>query len=170
MSFMKKFSTRYLAQAAIIAAVYTVLVLILTLLFPMGMINFGPVQMRASEALTVLPYFTPAAIPGLFVGCILSNVIGLATGGAAIDILIGSVATLLAALGSYALRRHKWLVPLPPVLINAFIVGPELYILFHAFPLWTQIALVGAGQLIACYALGMPLLLLLEKRKKMFSL
>jgi uncharacterized membrane protein len=165
-----KIKTKFLVQAGIIAAVYVVVLTILTLIFPFGFINFGIIQMRASEALTVLPYFTPAAIPGLFIGCLISNVIGVATGAAgAIDIVVGSVATLLAAIASYKLRSNKWLVPLPPVLINAVFVGLELYYFTPAIPWWNYVLLVGAGQTIACYILGMPLLFLLDKRRKIFQ-
>jgi uncharacterized membrane protein len=164
-----KMNTKYIVQAGIIAAVYSVMVLVLTAVFPFGFINFGDIQMRASEALTVLPYFTPAAIPGLFVGCAVSNAIGAATGAVgAVDIVIGSLATLLAAVASYKLRANKWLVPLPPVVINAVVIGLELYYFAPGIAWWVHILLVGAGQTIACYGLGLPLLLLLEKRKELF--
>jgi uncharacterized membrane protein len=166
---MKKISTRYLVQSALIAALYCVLVIFATLT-PYGALNFGPVQMRISEALTVLPYFTPAAIPGLFVGCLLSNIVGVATGVSfgAIDIVLGSLATLAAAFASYGLRRYKWLVALPPVVINAVVIGLELSFFLPEAPWWVYVLSVGAGQLLACYGLGTALLLLLEKRKGIF--
>ena len=94
----------FMAQAAMIAALYIVLTFIAN---AFGLANYA-VQVRFSEALTVLPYFTPAAIPGLFIGCLLSNIL---TGCALPDIIFGSLATLLGALGTYALRRWKWCAP-----------------------------------------------------------
>ena len=87
----------FLTQAAVIAAIYVVL----TIIF--APFSFGEVQVRISEALTVLPFFTPAAIPGLFVGCIIANLFG---GAIPADIIFGSIATLLGALGTYALRKN----------------------------------------------------------------
>lgn len=169
MYFMKKKNTRFLVQAALIAALYSVLVLLATLT-PYGVLNFGQVQFRISEALTVLPYFTPAAIPGLFVGCLVSNIIGSAAGVGfgLVDIVFGSLATLAAAGCSWLFRKWKWLVPLPPVVINAIVVG---FILNYALklPLLTSMLLVGAGQAVVCYVLGMPLLYALEKRRNIFQ-
>ena len=103
----KKLSpTVFLAQAAMIAALYIVLTFIANAL---GLANYA-IQVRFSEALTILPYFTPAAIPGLFAGCLLSNIL---TGCMPLDVIFGSLATLVGAFGTYALRKHKWLAPLP---------------------------------------------------------
>lgn len=101
----------FTSQAALIAALYVVLTFFSN---AFGMAS-GTVQVRISEALTILPFFTPAAIPGVTIGCLLSN---LFTGCAPLDILFGTCATLLGALGSYALRRCRWLVPLPPIAAN----------------------------------------------------
>ena len=108
---MRNKKVLFTVQAAAIAAIYVVL----TVLF--APIGFGSVQVRFSEALTVLPYFTPAAIPGLFVGCFIGNILG---GAIPLDIICGSLATLAAAGCSYMLRRKKYLVPLPPVVLNAY--------------------------------------------------
>lgn len=120
----------------------------------------GTVQVRISEALTILPFFTPAAIPGVTIGCLLSN---LFTGCAPLDILFGTCATLLGALGSYALRRYRWLVPLPPIAANMIIVP---YVLRFAYDVPDAIpylmATVGAGEVISCYILGMMLLFALN--------
>ena len=98
----KKLSpTVFLAQAAMIAALYIVLTFIANAL---GLANYA-IQVRFSEALTILPYFTPAAIPGLFAGCLLSNIL---TGCMPLDVIFGSLATLVGAFGTYALRKHKW--------------------------------------------------------------
>ena len=112
-------------------------------------------------ALTILPAFTPAAIPGLVIGCLLSNTL---TGCVLLDIIFGSVATLIGALGSYALRRHTWLVPIPPIVSNMIIVPFVLryaYGATDAFPF--MIATVGAGEIISCYLLGMILYGALKK-------
>ena len=106
-------NTYFLAYGAAIAAIYVAL----TMAFQP--ISFGPVQFRISEALCILPFFTPAAIPGLFVGCFLSN---LFCGAAGLDIVFGSLATLIGAVGSYALRKSKVLVCVPPILANTIIV------------------------------------------------
>ena len=121
----------------------------------------GVIQVRVSEALTILPAFTPAAIPGLVIGCLLSNTL---TGCVLLDIIFGSVATLIGALGSYALRRHTWLVPIPPIVSNMIIVPFVLryaYGATDAFPF--MIATVGAGEIISCYLLGMILYGALKK-------
>lgn len=151
--------TKYLTHAAIIAAVYVVI----TIAF--APISYGQVQVRISEALTVLPYFTPAAVPGLFIGCVIANIYG---GAGLIDIVFGSLATLLAAFVSYKMPK-KYLVPLPPVIINAIVIGFVLYFAVNV-PLLMTMAWVGLGQLIACYGIGYPLMVILEKyNDKIFS-
>lgn len=147
-------SIRYINHAAVIAGMYAAL----TIFF--APISSGQLQVRIAEALTVLPYFTPAALPGLFVGCLLANIY-VAEGG--YDILLGPLATLAAAYLSRKAPRR--LVPLPPVIINALYVGLLLHIIAD-LPFMVTLALVAGGQSIACYLLGYPLLLLLEKNKK----
>lgn len=145
----------FICQAAAIAALYVVLT------FVFSSFASGFIQVRISEALTILPYFTPAAIPGVVIGCLLSNWL---TGCVIWDILFGSLATLIGALGSYCLRRHQWLIPLPPIVANTIIVPFVLryaYNVPHALPF--MMATVGAGELISCYFLGMLLLLALKK-------
>ncbi len=165
-----KLNTKFIVQAGLIAALYSVLVILATFT-PIGFINFGPIQMRISEALTILPYFTPAAIPGLFIGCLVSNIFGTAVGVLLPDIIFGSLATLAAAFCSFFLRRYKWLVPLPPVIINAIVVGLLLtYVYGVPSPLIVNMLTVGAGQVIACYGFGMALLYLLDKRRRIFKL
>lgn len=147
----------FLTEAAVVAALYVVLTVVANALN----LSTSPIQVRFSEALTILPYFTPAAVPGLSVGCVLANLL---TGAALPDIVFGSLATLLGALGSYALRSCKWLVPLPPVLANTIIVP---FILRYGYgisgPLWYFALTVGIGEIISCYLLGMLLLLALKK-------
>ncbi len=150
---------RYLVHAAFIAAVYAVL----TIAF--APLSYGQIQVRFAEALTILPYFTPAAIPGLFVGCIVANFFG---PGGMLDVVFGSAASLIAA---YLTRKMpvKWLAPLPPVIVNGVIIGFLLNYLYQ-LPLLVTMGWVALGQLIACYFIGYPLLLLLEKyRDKIFS-
>lgn len=151
---------KFLTQAAMIAALYIVLTLLANAL---GLASYA-IQIRFSEALTILPFFTPAAIPGLFAGCILSNIL---TGCMPLDVIFGSLATLLGALGTYALRRYKWLAPVSPIAANTLIVP---FILAYVYQFEGSIpyfmVTVGAGELISCGLLGMLLLLPLEKYKQ----
>lgn len=152
---MKSKKLVFICQAAVIAALYVVLT------YVFSAFASGVIQVRVSEALTILPAFTPAAIPGLVIGCLLSNTL---TGCVLLDIIFGSVATLIGALGSYALRRHTWLVPIPPIVSNMIIVPFVLRFAYgatDAFPF--MIATVGAGEIISCYLLGMILYGALKK-------
>ena len=152
---MKSKKLVFICQAAVIAALYVVLT------YVFSAFASGVIQVRVSEALTILPAFTPAVIPGLVIGCLLSNTL---TGCVLLDIIFGSVATLIGALGSYALRRHTWLVPIPPIVSNMIIVPFVLryaYGATDAFPF--MIATVGAGEIISCYLLGMLLYGALKK-------
>lgn len=152
---MKNKKLVFICQAAVIAALYVVLT------YVFSAFASGVIQVRVSEALTILPAFTPAAIPGLVIGCLLSNTL---TGCVLLDIIFGSVATLIGALGSYALRRHTWLVPIPPIVSNMIIVPFVLRFAYgatDAFPF--MIATVGAGEIISCYLLGMILYGALKK-------
>ena len=147
---MKSKKLVFICQAAVIVLTYV-----------FSAFASGVIQVRVSEALTILPAFTPAAIPGLVIGCLLSNTL---TGCVLLDIIFGSVATLIGALGSYALRRHTWLVPIPPIVSNMVIVPFVLryaYGATDAFPF--MIATVGAGEIISCYLLGMILYGALKK-------
>ena len=150
----------WICHAAMIAALYVVL----TLCINAFGLESGAIQVRISEALTILPYFTPAAIPGLVIGCLISNTI---TGCALLDILLGSFATLLGALGSYALRRFKWLVPLPPIIANTLIVPYVLRIAYGVEDgIFYLMGTVCAGEILSCYVLGMILLFALDKSHK----
>lgn len=150
-------------RVALLAAVYAAL----TVTPPLNAISYGMIQVRVAEALTVLPYFTSRAVPGLFLGCLVANVIG---GLGVWDILLGSLTTLAAAFLTSRVRR-PWLAPLPPVLLNALVVGtyvPRLLAL--SVPLPVGWAWVGAGELVACYGLGYPLLLYLGRRPRLLAL
>ena len=148
-----------ITQAAMIAALYVVLTLLANAL---GLANYA-VQVRFSEALTVLPFFTPAAIPGLTAGCILSNLL---TGCMPLDIVFGSLATLLGAVGTYLLRKHMWAAPLPPIAANTLIVP---FILAYVYQFEGSIPYfmltVGIGEIISCGILGMILMGALNKYK-----
>ena len=127
----------------------------------------GAVQVRFSEALTILPFFTPAAIPGLTIGCLLSNTL---TGCALPDIIFGTLATFLGAVGSFALRKNRWLCALPPIISNMLIIP---FILTYAYHIPGGVPLfmltVGLGELISCMVLGQLLLqVLLPLRGKIF--
>lgn len=152
--------TKFLIQAAIIGALYAVLTVALAPL------SYGVMQVRVSEALTILPFFTPAAVPGLFIGCLVSNLLspyGL------IDVICGSTATLIAAVGSYLLRSRPILVPLPPVIANAIIIGAMLHYAYAVPNLFFTMAWVGLGELVACYLIGYPLLRYMKKYRRIFQ-
>ena len=152
---MKQRKTQFLTEAAIIAAIYTVLV------FIFQWSSFGPVQFRIAEALTILPYFTPAAIPGVTIGCFLSAVFA---GADVLDMVFGSLATLVAALLSYSLRRYKYLVPIPPIVVNALVIPWVLKAAYgEAQPIPLMMLSIGISQLLAAGVLGMILLLALER-------
>lgn len=163
---------KHLSTAALIAAIYAALTYAAAALG----LSYGQIQFRFSEALCVLAAFTPAAVPGLTLGCLLGN-LGSTLG--PVDWICGTLATLLASLSGYALRNVKgamWLVPLPCVVFNALIVGAELAVLFGegAFlPVFAvNAAWVGVGQAVVCYLLGIPLYLAIERTpalKRFFS-
>ncbi|GAB6109170.1 QueT transporter family protein [Fusibacter bizertensis] len=143
-------NVNYLVKAGVIAAIYVVLVLVF------NFSSFGPIQFRVAEALTVLPYFTSAAIPGVFVGCLIANILG----GAIIwDVIFGSLATLLAAYLSYKLRKKAWLVPVPPILINTVVVGTLLK-LAYGFQDGLIVLMSGVflGEMVSVYGIGLILL------------
>lgn len=170
------FSVKTLVQAAMIAAVYVVLTLLAN---AFGLANHA-IQVRFSEALTILPFFTPAAVPGLFVGCILSNVL---TGCLPLDVVFGSLATLFGALGTYLVGKisngivkqnvsaRKLLAPLPPILANTLIVPFILaYVYQFEGSVFYFMLTVGIGEVISCGILGLILLFSLEKyRNILFS-
>ena len=147
---MKNKGTLFMVQAAAIAAVYVVL----TTVF--AAFSFGEVQVRISEALTILPVFTPAAIPGLFVGGLISNFLG---GAILLDVIFGSIATLIGAVFTWKLRNSsKWLAPLPPIVANAIIVPFTLYYGYGVnLPIPFMMLTVGIGEVISCGVLGMIL-------------
>lgn len=156
--------TKRMVRGSLIAALYVTL----TLVSSAFGLSSGVIQLRLSEALCILPYFCPEAIPGLFIGCLLANFLSSAL---PLDILFGSLATLLGAIGARALRRHPFLVPLPTVLANAAIIPLVLIYVYgvpdaYPFILFT----VTLGEVLSVYVLGLPLLYTLEKRcKELFT-
>ena len=148
-------TTRRIVRGGLIAAVYAVLCM------AFFTISYGDLQFRISESLTVLPLLMPEAVPGLFVGCLLSNLLG---GMGILDIVFGSLATLIAALLTRWMRNlPKPIAVLPVVLINAFVVGGVVLHLGAGLPLWMSIGSVGLGQLVVVYVLGLPLYYTLNK-------
>lgn len=152
----------FVTQAAMIAAIYTVL----TCFISAFNLASGAVQVRISEALTILPAFTPAAIPGLFIGCLLSNTF---TGCLVPDIILGSLATLAGAFGSYALRnKHRFLASVPPIVANILVVPFVLKYVYNmegAIPVF--MLTVGIGEVISCGILGQILYAALIPAKQM---
>ena len=149
----------FMTHAAMIAAIYVVL----TYIF--APFSFGDVQVRIAEALTVLPIFTPAAIPGLFIGCLIGNILG---GAILPDIIFGSLATLIGAVFTYLLRKKsQFLCVLPPIISNTVIVP---LILKFAYGMNLPIALlmltIGVGEIISCGVLGLILYYALRKYRK----
>lgn len=155
---MRKFTIRDLTLAAVLAAVYAVL----TVALPIP--QYGSIQVRLAEAMTVLPFFFPAATPGLFIGCVIANLFSPYP----LDVVCGSAATLLACLWTQRMP-NRWLAPLPPVLCNALIVGAEIAWFEGGFTaaFWPAFAFnaftVGLGELLACYVLGSLLLTALPR-------
>lgn len=156
MEIKHKTNVRSLVRAGIIAAIYALLTIAL------APISSGLIQCRVSEAMSILPYFTFSAVPGLFIGCLLANLL---TGAPIYDVLFGSLATLLAAYITYLLRKRapKYLAPLPSVVVNALVVGALLvYVYDVGVNYWLAAGYVAIGQAIACFVIGLPLLSLLE--------
>ena len=157
-----KRTTRSLTRAALIAALY----LLLTIVFQA--ISFGAVQFRISEALMLLPVLPVDAVPGLFVGCVLANLLG---GGVWYDVVLGSIATLLAAAFARRLRKYPFAAAAMPVLFNGLIVGPVVYFAYVRAPgeavnllvLLSSVGTVALGELVVCYVLGLPLLKILRR-------
>ena len=159
---MRKCSTRDLTLAAMVAALYAVM----SYFGNIFGLTFGPIQFRFAEALTVLPFLFPATVPGLFVGCLITNLL---SPYGPLDIVVGSVATLIAALWTSRVK-NRWMAPLPPVICNAVLVGftigwAEAGGYTAALPAaWAFNGLtVGLGELGACYVLGMLLLYVLPR-------
>lgn len=159
-----KQSTLNITRAAIIAALY---VLLTYLSYSFGL-SSGAIQIRLSEILTILPAFTVSAIPGLFIGCLLSNLL---TGATLLDIIFGSIATLLGALGTYLIgKKNKYLAPLPPVIANTAIIPFVLHFSYNLNPIYLFFLTVFAGEFISCYLLGVPFYIFMKKNSHRFGI
>lgn len=154
---MRNKKALFITQAAMIAAIYVVL----TYFINAFELASGAIQIRISEALTILPVFTPAAIPGVFLGCLLSNLL---TGCIVWDVVFGSLASLIGAVGTYLLRKHKYLAPIPPIVANTLIVP---FVLSYGYGIPGSIPFfmltVGIGEVVSCYVLGLLLMTVLGK-------
>ena len=146
-------NTKKIARGAVIAAFYTALTVVL------APISYGPVQFRVSEALTLLPFYMPEAVPGLFIGCILANFWG---GYGLPDMVFGSLATLIAAVLTWK-SRNIYIAASWPVISNMIIIGTMLHFLIEV-PLIATCVYVGLGEAGACYIVGVPLMKILERR------
>ncbi len=159
---MKNKNVLFICQAAMIAALYVVLTFVAN---AFGLAS-GAIQIRLSEVLTILPWFTPAAIPGLAIGCLLANWL---TGCVILDILFGTAATFIGAWITYGLRRLniRWLAPVPPIVANTLIVP---WVLRFAYEMGDAIPYlmltVGIGEFLSCGVLGMILLFSLDRLPK----
>ncbi|WP_035291473.1 QueT transporter family protein [Clostridium sp. KNHs214] len=151
---------RGIVFASVIAAIYVVLTISLSFM------SFGVVQYRVAEGLTVLPFLTSYAIPGLTIGCLISNIISPV---GTVDMILGTFATLIAAIATYYigktnLKYKKLLAPLPAVISNAIIIGLMLkYLYVPDMPLWLISLEVAWGEILCCYGLGLPLLAVFQK-------
>jgi uncharacterized membrane protein len=152
-----KLTPRSIVLSGLIAAIYTALTLLLQ---PFG---YGPVQFRLAEALTVLPALVPASVPGLVIGCFLANWLG---GFGLVDMVFGSLATLLAGLCTYLLRDKRFLYPLPPVIFNGVIVGSYVYLLYDkTYPWLLTMLFIAISEAVLTYGVGLPLLSIMRKNR-----
>ena len=156
---MRENKVQFMTQAAMIGAIYVVLCIVFE------PISYGAIQTRVAEALTVLPFFTPAAVPGLFIGCLAANLLG---GGILLDVAFGSVATLIGAVGTYLLRKKsRYLAPLPPIVANVLIIPFVLrYGYGDPLPIPFVMGTVGLGEILSCGMMGTVLLVVLSRYKK----
>lgn len=160
-----RFTTRAIARAGVIAALYVVLTMIFQ---PISFSMNSPIQFRISEALTLLPILTADAVPGLFIGCLLGNWLG---GGVWFDVVLGSIATLLAALCTRKFRSKPVVAAIFPTIFNMLIVGPVVYFAYVRAPgdpvsiptLLINMGAVALGELVVCYVLGLPMVAALKK-------
>lgn len=160
---MKKgMSVRALCLSAVIAALYAALTL------GFQAISYGAVQFRVSEAMTLLPVLFPEAVPGLAVGCLISNLFN-PMGTTVYDIVFGTLATLIAAVLTHRIKGNVWLRALPPVISNAVIVGLVLTYAYGIDMLWMNMLTVGLGEAVVCYVLGVPLIKVLEKQPSLMK-
>ncbi len=159
-----KNNVSFITRAAILAALYVILTFVSN---AFGLAS-GLIQVRISEALTVMCVFTPAGIYGVTIGCLISNIL---TGCLLPDVVFGTLATLIGAAGARILgRKNKYLAPLPAIVSNSIIIPLILYYAYGLRPLWLCLVTVFIGETISCYALGMPLYMLVSQNKRALNL
>lgn len=153
---------RYITKASLIGAIYIILVVVQTLPFPIAPLTFGPVQLRVAEGLALLPLVEAAAVPGVFVGCLIANlIIAPYSGFGLIDIFGGSLVSLIAAyLTSKA--KNKWLGMLPPVVLNGLIVSIWVSY-FTKVPYSLTVLGIGGGELVSVAIFGTLILYVYDK-------
>ena len=156
-SLFSRRNTKNLCLSALIAALYAAL----TLAFQP--ISYGAVQFRISEALTLLPVLFPQAVPGLTLGCLISNLFN-PMGATVYDVVFGTLATLIAAVLTWRMRASIWGRALPAVLCIAVIVGLVLTYAYGIDMLWMNMLTVGLGEAVVCYVLGVPMIKLLSRQ------
>lgn len=157
-------NTRYITKASLIAAIYIVLILLQTLPFPVANLTFGPIQLRIAEGLVLLPMVEAAAVPGLFIGVLISNfLLAPASGFGLVDIIGGSLVTLIAALLT-SKAKTKIGAMIPPILLNAFLVSIWVSYFTKIPYLYTVIG-IGVGELISVAIFGSLILYVYEKSK-----
>jgi uncharacterized membrane protein len=158
-----RFSAKQISLAGVTGALYFVI----TVTPGISAISYGQYQIRIAEALTVLPFLYPGTIGGLFIGCLLANLVGPF---GLQDVVFGSLITLAAAWVTFLLRKtnRSVLAPLPPVIFNG--LGVPVYLhYFFGLPYWATVLPICVGELIACYGLGLPLLIFLKKKEQGFN-
>ena len=153
---MKK-NTKFVTEGAVIAAIYVVLTWISNIFG----LSSGVIQFRVSESLAACAIFTPSAIPGLFVGCILSNT--LFGGLGLIDVIFGSIATLIGTFFTYKLRKYPYHALIPPILSNTLIVPYVLYYYGLEKMIWVSHITVFIGEFVTCGILGAMLYQAIKK-------
>ncbi|MCQ2530785.1 MAG: QueT transporter family protein [Lachnospiraceae bacterium] len=157
------FQTRSIAIGGLVAAVYVVV----TLVFAAFGLSSNIIQIRLSEALCIMPCFCPAAVPGLFVGCLISNLIA---GAGIFDIIFGSLATLIGAIGTYLLRKNRWLALVPPVVANVLVIPAVLVYGYGIHMSYLLAALyIFIGEFISCYVFGEILYSVLKRNSSIFN-
>ena len=157
----KEINAKSITKIAIIAAVYAGITI------AVAPLSYAVMQIRISEAMTILPVFTPLAIPGLFIGCLIANLLSPV---GMVDVIVGSLATLIGAAGTYALRKHRVLAMFCPVIANGVLVGTMLrYVAGVNLPLYLCIIWVSLGEAIACFVIGLSLGKLLDRHRRIFD-
>ncbi len=157
------FQSKSIAIGGLVAAVYVVVTLVVS---AFGL-SSNIIQIRLSEALCIMPCFCTATVPGLFVGCLISNLIA---GAGIFDIIFGSLATLIGSIGTYLLRKNRWLAPVPPVLANALVI-PAILVYGYGISMsyWLAALYIFIGEFISCYIFGEILYSVLKRNSDIFN-